>query len=100
MASFWLTFRLKQDRTYAQRYQELLKKVDEAGTTLWDEPTSFIAFSSNYAIDPIGNHLKAAIDESVDVFVLREIGKDDTRYAGTLEKPASFRVHFPSAKKL
>jgi hypothetical protein len=100
MASFWLTFRIHHNRTYDQRYQALMDHLANAGAEFWEEPTSFIAFTADHTIDALGQYLKNAIDETVDVFVLREIGKDNTRYAGTFANPRTFPLHFPAAKKL
>lgn len=100
MASFWITFRLRDDLTYPRRYAAFMQAVNECGSDYWREPTSFVAFSSKYEIDPIGAHLKPTINPATDIFVVRQIGSTDTRYAGTPDNPREFNLHFPDAKKL
>ena len=54
--------------------------------------------TSALTIEALGAKLKAAIDPRYDLFVMREIGKDDTRYAGL--PGDGFTAFFPKAKKL
>jgi hypothetical protein len=98
MADYWLTFRIHQNSTYQTRYDALIEAVNDNGTGFWDGPTSFIALRSGKSIDTLGKAYKDAIDPAVDLFVIREIGVDSTRYAG---KPGTgFESFFPKAKKL
>ena len=98
MADYWLTFRIHENSSYQRRYDALIEAVNESGSGFWDGPTSFIAIRSDKTIDVLGRALKAAIDDDVDLFVIREIGKDSTRYAG--DPGLSFAAFFPNAKKL
>lgn len=98
MADHWLTFRLADDRTYQDRYDALITAVNKAGTGFWDGPTSFIAIRTPDDIDALGRKLKTAIDPQKDLIVIRQIGKDNTRYAG--DPGDGFLAFFPNAKKL
>lgn len=98
MADYWLTFRLHQNSSYQTRYDDLIEVVNDSGTGFWEGPTSFIAIRSSKDIDALGQALKGAIDPSVDLFVIREIGRDSTRYAG--DPGTGFEAFFPNAKKL
>lgn len=98
MADYWLTFRIHENASYQRRYDALIEAVNESGTGFWDGPTSFIAIESSRTIDTIGTVYKRAIDPAVDLFVIREIGKDSTRYAG--DPGDGFLSFFPNAKKL
>lgn len=98
MADYWLTFRIADDATYQARYGEFIEIVNDWGTGFWDGPTSFIAIRTDHDIDSFGRALKTAINEQSDLFVIRQIGKDDTRYAG--DPGEGFAAFFPKAKKL
>lgn len=97
MADYWLTFRIAESG-HPTRYNALIAAMTDNGSGFWDGPTSFIAIRSDLAIDALGAKLKAAINPVEDLFVLREIGRDNTRYAGL---PGNgFMAFFPKAKKL
>lgn len=74
MATYWLTFRI-EDKTangkdYSARYVAFLEAVKKRATMYWDVPTSFIAFESADDIDSLCGHLKKAISEAHDVFLV------------------------------
>ena len=98
MADYWLTFRVLENSGYQRRYDALIEAVNESGTGFWDGPTSFIAIRSSKSIDELGTAFRAAIDPLLDLFVIREIGKDSTRYVGVTGD--GFESFFPNAKKL
>lgn len=98
MADYWLSFRIAKNSTYQRRYDDLIEIMNDGGSGFWDGPTSFIAIRTEHDIDALGRALKTAIDESIDLFVIREIGKDSTRYAG--DPGNGFSAFFPNAKKL
>lgn len=97
MADYWLSFRIA-DNGHPRRYDNLIEAVNEVGYEFWDGPTSMICIRSEMGIDALGMRLKAAIDDRYDLFVLRRIGFDLTRYAG--EAGRGFLAFFPKAKKL
>ena len=97
MAKYWLTFRIHEDANYSKRYNGLIGTLNKYGTAFWDGPTSFVAMDSAYSIDAISSAVKLGLI-SKDLFVIREIGKDNTRYIGI---PGTGFLHFfPKAKKV
>jgi hypothetical protein len=98
MADYWLSFRIHDNGDYQRRYKEFIEAVNDNVTGFWDGPTSFICIRSDMGIDALGRELKRAIDPNVDLFVIRVIGVDDTRYAG--DPGEGFASFFPKAKKL
>lgn len=95
MATYWLTFRIHDDAGYQTRYSDFIDAVNEAGTSFWSEPTSFICLESTSTIDAICSALKVPLSTK-DLVVMREIGKDSTRYIGV---PGNgFSYFFPNAK--
>ncbi|MBD3762500.1 hypothetical protein [Rhizorhabdus sp.] len=99
MADFWISFRVHKDTQYDNRYNALDKAIGECATGgSWRTDTSFVCIRSKYSIDACGAHLKKALNTSSDHLVMREIGKNDTRY---INNPgAEFSAFFPAAKKL
>ena len=97
MADYWITYRIAESG-HPHRYDAFIEALNQHGTGFWDDPTSFVCIRSGLTTDALGAALKATIDPRQDIFVLRQIGKDDTRYAG--EPTAGFESFFPRAKKL
>lgn len=96
----WATFRLKKNQTYDTRYAAMVKAFEGAGSNFWAEPTSFYVFDTEYSIDVVAAHIKKSIDPTVDLVVFRQVAVNDVRYIGVLENPATFKAHFPDAKKV
>ncbi|HCK83508.1 MAG TPA: hypothetical protein DHW63_03015 [Hyphomonadaceae bacterium] len=98
MTDFWTTFRLHSDATYNERYRKLMDAFNTVSAEFWNGSTSFLAFSANVEIDRLAEFLKAAINPATDMIVVREISRDNVRYAG--EPGKGFLRFFPSAKKV
>ena len=75
MATYWITFRIAEDRvgsrTYEDRYKALQDAIHQRATQWWAEPTSFYAFTSLASIDTLAAEFKRAIAPSHDVFLIR-----------------------------
>lgn len=99
MADYWISYRVSSDVRYATRYADLIKAIGECATGgQWTADTSFVCIRSKHTIDDIGQHLKKALNATTDHLVLREIGKDSTRYINAPGK--NFMAFFPQARKL
>lgn len=99
MPDFWISYRIDSDHKYATRYSALIKAINDCATGgQWDADTSFVCVRSKYTLDSCGDHLKKALNSTTDHLVIREIGKDNTRY---INSPGEdFLEFFPQAKKL
>ena len=97
MPNHWVTFRLHEDSTYDDRYSGFMDELYNNASSHWDEPTSFVCLETTLSPSALGNKLKAHLS-SKDLFVIREIGKDNTVYFGSPDK--DFKTFFPKAKKL
>jgi hypothetical protein len=80
MTSYWLSYRIADDRqhhpTYEQRYKDLIDARNKHIDGLcWSETTSFIVFESHDDIATIAQSLAAAIDQSYDLFLIRDLEK-------------------------
>jgi len=98
MTDYWISFRLKSDASYSSRYNALTDAIYANVAGIWDGDTSFLAVRTNETIDSLAAKLKATINPSTDHLVMREIGKDSTRYIG--EPGGGFLAFFPNAKKV
>ncbi|MBW6528717.1 hypothetical protein KZ813_17890 [Sphingomonas sp. RHCKR7] len=98
MTTYWITFRLTDDASYKQRYDDLVDALNEVGSAFWDEPTSFVAIETDMGIGALASLLKSTINPGTDILVIREIGRDNTRYIG--EPKNGFLYFFPNAKKV
>lgn len=99
MADYWISYRIASDAQYSSRYGALIKAIDECATGgQWDADTSFVCIRSKHTIDDVGGHLKKALNGNTDHLVMREIGKESTRY---INSPGEgFLAFFPKAMKL
>jgi hypothetical protein len=102
MPDFWISFRIKHEtlkgRSYDARYGDMIDAIESHGSEFWDGDTSMIAVRTTSTIGALGLDIKRAIDPSVDRVVIREIGRDNTRYIG--DPGEEFLTFFPNAKKL
>lgn len=63
MAVYAVSFEIKYDSTYSERYKSLIDKINEIATgNVWDETTSFVAFNSNLKIDEVHHALYFGTD--------------------------------------
>lgn len=87
MAVFWLTFRIKKDAGYEQRYEALKTAVNavKEGTRWWAEPTSFILFKSQFTIDQVAARIKGALNTASDMALIGMPEVKDARVVGKLE---------------
>lgn len=67
MATYWLSFRLENDATYALRYDALVETIRQQTTKWWPETTAFFVFESGRTIDQIAESVAEVIDERCDV---------------------------------
>lgn len=98
MADYWISFRIHDNNSYHVRYEALIAQLNANGNEFWNGDTSMIAIRTSLSIDALGAKLKACLTPSVDRLVMREIGKDNTRYVG--DPGEGFLSFFPKAKKL
>ena len=87
MTAYWLSYRIADDlqhrRTYEQRYKDLIDALNKHIDGLcWSETTSFIVFKSHDDITTIAQSLGTAIDQSYDLFIIRELEKQSAIICG------------------
>lgn len=91
MATYWITFRIEYEevggKSYQQRYDAFIDKLDALSTKWWPETTSFVAFESSYGIDALTAALKASIMPSKDLFLIRAMDNKEARVVGANSNP-------------
>lgn len=70
MATYWLSFRIKDDATYSERYNALVETVRVNSSKWWLETSSFFVFNSSDGIDDLATAVKYAIDEAIDIVLI------------------------------
>jgi hypothetical protein len=98
MATYWVTFRLKDDATYSDRYDKLSKVIDQLCDGWWVEPTSFFLFECDDTIDTIAGKVKAAINTRTDVVLISMPHVKAARIVGTPDYGDTLRSLLPFAK--
>ncbi len=99
MANFIVTFHIKSDATYSERYNSFKSKINElCEYKHWDETTSFYCFESEMSADDlctalwVGSKFSAITDMMVviDVSNRSRAVKGPLEYPGLLEKYLGF----------
>lgn len=102
MAHFIVTFRIKNDSDYQERYESFIKKAEElADGGIWDETTSFLAFKSkanNATASSVCSDLYygSEFSEYRDVMVVIDLDakskatKGEIKYPSTLQRCLGF----------
>lgn len=68
---YWVSFRVEETGNHAARRKALEEAIKDCTSgTWWKDPTSFVLFQSDLAINIIAGHLKTAIDEDTDIAVI------------------------------
>lgn len=100
MANFILTFRIKDDATYQDRYDSLLEQLYSIAPRpgVWEETSSFIAFAYDGSLDDVHSALyfQSSFSPSKDTMVIvdlsnrRKIAAGVIKYEATLDKCLGF----------
>lgn len=92
MQTFWITFRLRDDASYTQRYDNLIETIRSSADRWWVEPSSFLVFSSSETIDTIAARVKKVIDIAEDLVVIGMPEYKSGRLIGRSEDPDIFSL--------
>jgi hypothetical protein len=91
VAEYWLSFRIHDsdgfEKTYEKRREALVEQIRLAsgdGSRWWFDTTSFFIFKSAESIDAIVTRVKKAIDQRVDLVVVRYLDQKTGRIVGHL----------------
>lgn len=79
---YWISFRLEDDDTRQDRYEEMIAIIHECGPMFWEETTSFILLRSSLTIDELAGAIKLAIDEKSDTVLMRNLNSKSARLIG------------------
>lgn len=70
MSVYWLSFRLKDNSTYSDRYEALVEAIRVNSSKWWYDTSSFFVFATTATIDEMANAVKNAIDERNDLVLI------------------------------
>lgn len=68
MDTYWISFRIKDDATYAERYDALVDEVRKLASPnkWWIDTTAFIVFACGLKIGDVANRIRRAMgDEDI-----------------------------------
>ncbi len=90
MPIYWLSFRVEENPGAGARRTALIdaakQHCSDEKQRWWDETTSFIVFESGSDIDAICADLKAAIDPTKDLFLIRHMNSASARICGKVKE--------------
>ena len=89
MGHFVITFRIKSDDDYQERYESFTGKVSEIATKKWEETSSF------YAIEAIGTaesicsdlYIYSEFNSTKDLMVVIDLDRKEKAVKGDAEYP-------------
>lgn len=101
---YWLSFRIASDvktqRSFHQRYDDLIKVISRhVSGEYWEESSSFIVFESRSTINQIARDAKIAIDPRYDLFLIRRLDVKQSRICGRGNNDNIFKL-MPYLKKI
>jgi hypothetical protein len=101
MATYWITFRIKEvvigGREYSARYDALVEAVRAVcGDHWWYEPTSFWLISSTATREQIAARIRAAIAPAHDLALLGSMEHTGATVIGSVKELATLRALVPS----
>jgi hypothetical protein len=84
MGHFVITFRIKSDDTYQDRYDSFTKKVNEIADKFWEETSSFYAISASGTAQSICDKLYFETDfiESWDQVLVIDLDRKEKALRG------------------
>ncbi|CAI8809037.1 hypothetical protein [Pseudomonas sp. T8] len=88
MGHFIITFRIKYDSTYQERYESFTKQVGEIATSKWEETSSFYAIQASGTASSICDNLyyKSDFVSSKDQMVVIDLDKKEKAVKGDIEE--------------
>lgn len=95
MANFVLTFRLKKNASYQQRYDSFVEKVQEiAPEWIWEETSSFYAFEAEGSAESVCQALYygSSFDASTDLMVVLDVHEKMFATKGAIENLARLKI--------
>lgn len=88
MAHFIVTFRIKNDSTYQERYDSFVKKAEElAKYPVWDQTTSFLTFQADSTAASLCSSLYVGseFNATKDVMVVIDLDRKEKDTRGDIE---------------
>ncbi|MBA9067463.1 hypothetical protein FHR71_001193 [Methylobacterium sp. RAS18] len=97
MWTYWLTFRIPENKIGQAARQEMERVIEDyAEGSIWKEPTSFIAFKSIAAPGLIAEDLRLIIEAAGGLAVLHPVNKGPAYVIGEPEFPDVLKDVLPN----
>lgn len=101
METLWVTFRIKDDSTYSDRYSKLIEAIKHHCTgEWWYEPTSFWLFQSDSTKDQVAETIKKSISPQKDVALVGSMDTTGAALVGTPSEAQSLRKLIPKMRAI
>ena len=96
-----VSFEIKSDSTYDERYQSLMDEIEAAGEDLWAETTSFILVGSNEDIAAFADRLYygSKILDTKDMLLVIDHAASAAIGRGPIKYPHTLGSHFKGFDK-
>ena len=96
MATYAVSFHLKKDSTYNDRYHSLMEEIEKS-TVIWAETTSFCLVRSSKTLATFTSSLFLTdFNPLKDKLLVMEVGGVDASARGDIERRADLRSLLPS----
>jgi hypothetical protein len=103
VAVVWISFRIANKTINGQSYQDRLDALNDivmvSATTYWDVTTSFYAIETPSSAAQIAANVKAALEPSADIALVRAMDTKDAYIVGANNDDDIFAL-IPYLKKL
>ena len=97
MATYAITFELKSDHTYVQRYQTLMEQI-RACERVWTETTSFALVESREGLSTFESRLycQSEFNSLIDKMLVIDVTNDPGIFRGVNNMPATLGLLMPN----
>ncbi|WP_279356503.1 hypothetical protein [Methylobacterium indicum] len=98
MATFMISFRIKEIGDHESRREMLNIAIQAAADTYWDQTTSFYVITASNSTSGLIEHLKTFIDDKHDIVLVRSLESKIAYVAGNVTDNDLFLI-MPYCKK-
>lgn len=97
MYQYAVSFSIKSDATYGERYNSLMEQIEKGSIdTSWDETTSFVLVANTEKIEAFANRLyvHSSIDATKDILLVIDHINSVAVARGPVKYPNLLKSHF------
>jgi hypothetical protein len=97
MHHYAVSFVIKNDTTYGERYNSLMEQIEKGSIeTTWDETTSFVLVTNNEKIEAFADRLyiQSQINATKDILLVIDHDNNVAVARGPIKYPNLLKSHF------